>query len=495
MTFQPGLSFLERFIAAAEASPDHAAVVQAGTTTSYGELLRLARRIAQALLDARPGARVAIHLPQGAAAYAAMFGCSMAGSTYAPLNVAAPFERIAGVVAKYEPDIVLTSQAGAHDAARLAPHALRLDIEGIGAAALSRPMSAPELVYVMFTSGSTGQPKGVMIPFDALSHYVDWALPAMGVTRADRWSQHPNIAFDLSVLDIFAALCGGATLYPITQPGDLAMPASAIQRYQLTIWNSVPSVMTSMVKIRSVSTRNMASLRLLTFCGEPLLPMHLEAIFKAAPGVTVQNTYGPTEATVSCTAVDLTADNHAAACGASVAIGEAIPGMQLHLVGGDHADEGEIVITGPQVAAGYWRDDAQTAASFRLHDGQRAYYTGDWARRSNGHIFFVGRRDQQVKVRGERIELDDLAAAVTRAGWGPATVVFVDDVLVAFIESAAPAPQADEYKAAMKRLLPPHLVPQRIHALATLPRNANDKIDRLALARLARQDAPTRISS
>jgi acyl-coenzyme A synthetase/AMP-(fatty) acid ligase len=233
----------------------------------------------------------------------------------------------------------------------------------------------------------------------------------------------------------------------------------------------------------------MASLRLLTFCGEPLLPLHLEAIFKAAPGVTVQNTYGPTEATVSCTALDLTAGNFAAACGASVAIGEAIPNMGIHLVGGDHADEGEIVITGPQVAAGYWRDEMQTAASFKPYAGQPAYYTGDWAKRTNGHTFFLGRRDHQVKVRGERIELDDIAAAVTRGGWGAATVVFVDEALVAFVERHDPAPPPDEFKAAMRHLLPPHLVPARLHALATLPRNANDKVDRQALARLAREAA------
>lgn len=491
MIHAAGPSFLDRFISVAEARPGHPAVVQAGVTTGYGELLTLARRMAHAVRSAREGARVMIHLPQGAAAYAAMYGCSMAGSTYAPTNVAAPFERLAGVAAKYEPEVVLTDAAHAEDAARLAPRAVQIVLERLGAQEMAHPARPPELVYVMFTSGSTGQPKGVMVPFDALSHYTSWAIAAMAVTPADRWSQHPNIAFDLSVLDIFAALGAGATLYPFTQPGDLAMPAAAIQRYQLTIWNSVPSVMTSMVRIRSVSARNMASLRMLTFCGEPLLPLHLEAIFKAAPHAVVQNTYGPTEATVSCTVLHLRPDNYAAACGASVAIGEAIPGMGIHLVGGDTPDEGEIVITGPQVAAGYWRDPAQTEAAFRPFEGQPAYFTGDWGRRTNGHTFFLGRRDQQVKVRGERIELDDIAASVTRAGWGPATVVFVDETLVAFVERPGPPPGADEYKEAMKPLLPPHLVPARIHALAQLPRNANDKIDRLALARMAREAAGT----
>lgn len=489
MTTASGRSFLQRFIDVAQAQPGHPAVVLAAATTSYGEILALARRWAHAVKSAREGARVMIHLPQGAAAYAAMFGCSMAGSAYAPTNVAAPFDRLAGVAAKYQPEVVITAQAHVEDARRLAPEAVMILLEDLDTQELATPQRPPELVYVMFTSGSTGQPKGVMVPFDALTHYVDWAIAAMAVTPADRWSQHPNIAFDLSVLDIFAALGAGATLYPMTQPSDLAMPAAAIQRYQLTIWNSVPSVMTSMVRIRSVSARNFASLRMLNFCGEPLLPLHLEAIFKAAPHVVVQNTYGPTEATVSCTVLHLRPDNYAAACGASVAIGEAIAGMGIHLVGGDNADEGEIVITGPQVAAGYWRDPAQTAAAFRPYQGQPAYYTGDWGRRSNGHTFFLGRRDQQVKVRGERIELDDIAASVTRGGWGPATVVFVDETLVAFVERAGDAPPAADYKETMKALLPLHLIPARIHALPMLPRNANDKVDRLALATLARQAA------
>lgn len=487
MSHDPRQSFLERFITVAESQPDHPAVVLGGATTRYGELLDLAQRIAYALDMAQPGARVLIHLPQGAAAYAAMFGCAIAGATYAPVNVNAPQPRIAAVAESFAPEVVITSVETGDDARRLAPTAKLVGVELLGTQGLTTPRARPELVYVMFTSGSTGRPKGVMVPFDALSHYIDWVIPAMEVTRADRWSQHPNIAFDLSVIDIFGALCAGATLYPITETADLAMPATAIRRHRLTIWDSVPSVMGSMVRIRSVTAANFASLRMLTFCGEPLLPLHLESIFKAAPAVVVQNTYGPTEATVSCTALHLRAHDFTDACDTSVAIGALIPGMQLHLVDGASADEGEIVITGPQVAAGYWNEPALTAASFRPFGGERAYYTGDWARRARGQTYFVGRRDQQVKVRGERVELEDIAAAVTRGGWGPAAVVFVEGELVAFIECAGPGPATGDYQHALKRELPPHLVPARLHSLDQLPRNANDKIDRLALARLARQ--------
>lgn len=365
-------SFLQRFISIANERPDHPAVIQEQQTTSYGELLDFAQRLAYRIVESQTGAgpsgkRLLIHLPQSAEAYGAMFGAAMAGAVYAPVNVAAPLERQRLAVEKFEPEIFITLEAQLDEAKSLAGDAEVITVESLGEQRLTSPLTPAELVYVMFTSGSTGEAKGVMVPFDALSHYVSWAIEAMEVVPEDRWSQHPNIAFDLAVLDIFGALCAGATLYPLTELTDVIMPAQAIRRHGLTIWNSVPSIMTSMVKTRTATKKNFESLRLLTFCGEPLLQLHLDAIFTARPDVVVHNTYGPTEATVSCTLLPLTKDNYLAACANSVAIGDAIPGMALHLVdeAGKSGDEGEIVITGPQVAKGYWRDPDLSAGSFR----------------------------------------------------------------------------------------------------------------------------------
>jgi D-alanine--poly(phosphoribitol) ligase subunit 1 len=160
---------------------------------------------------------------------------------------------------------------------------------------------------------------------------------------------------------------------------DRLMPARMIEREKITVWNSVPRVVSRMMQAGQVTAKQLASVRLFNFCGEPLLPTHL-----ASPDVLVRNTYGPTEATIAVTDLPLSEDDYRSATQGSVAIGPPIPGVGLHLVGGTHAYEGEIVITGPQLALGYWRDAAKTNEVFHnlAMNGrtERAYYTGDWGR-------------------------------------------------------------------------------------------------------------------
>ena len=476
---------VELFSRRVKASPDHVAIAEAGRSTSYAELANLAARFAAAF-RARGGRapRVLIHLPQCAEAYAAMLGSLMAGGIYAPNNLSAPAPRQRAVHEAFEPDVVVAGDGalealgiGADDSRRVSPVDLPAPLA-------ESAWSADDLAYVMFTSGSTGVPKGVMVAREGLAHYTDWALSAMEVRAEDRWSQHPNLGFDLSVLDIYGALCGGATLVPLARQGDRLTPAAAIRRHNLTIWNSVPSVVDLMIRARQVTAENLRSLRLLTFCGEPLLPAHLEAIFAARPDVRVHNTYGPTEATVSCTVVRLAAADYRDACRASVALGEPIPGMDIWLEGGESADEGEVVIGGPQVARGYWRDPERTAAVFgqarRGGVTLRTYRTGDRAARSGRHLFFVERVDRQVKILGHRIELGEIDAALRACGASAACTVLWNGELHAFIESTGSAALA-ELRAALATRLPTYAIPGHFHAIAALPRNVNDKADAGAL--------------
>lgn len=262
------------------------------------------------------------------------------------------------------------------------------------------------LAYVIFTSGSTGIPKGVMVSRSALDHYVQWMTDVFEISPQDRVSQHPNLAFDISMTDVFGALCHGATLYPLLREVDRLMPARMIEREKITVWNSVPSVVSLMMKAGQATAANLGSVRLFNFCGEPLLPEQLEALFAARPDVLVRNTYGPTEATIAVTDLPLRKDDYRLATTTSVAIGAPISNIGIHLIGGRHAEEGQVVITGPQLADGYWRDPAKTEEVFRpIEIGgrpERAYFTGDWAERHNGHVFFKERIDLQVKVKGYR---------------------------------------------------------------------------------------------
>lgn len=475
---------VDRLIDFAESNPAHPAVVESERTVTYEEFVLMSQSMAAAMMARGDRPRVLIHLPQCAEAYAAMFGALMAGGTYAPTNVTAPADRQRMVLERFVPDVVVSATRWI-DALMLDPSdAAIVDIDHVQSVQQNLASDVADLAYVMFTSGSTGIPKGVMIPRAGLSHYTSWALDAMQVTPDDRWSQHPNIGFDLSVLDIYGALCGGATLYPLQSRGDRLQPGEAIRRNQLTIWNSVPSVIDLILRGKQMTPDYLGSLRLFTFCGEPLLQSHLEAIFAARPDVLVHNTYGPTEATVSFTLVKLNAENYAPACRQSVALGDPIPGMHLWLEDGSTPDEGEIVIGGPQVALGYWSDEEQTAAAFGNRSvGEKSYATyrtGDWAIRQDGHLFFDGRIDRQVKIHGHRLELGEIDAALRSCGAAAACTVLWHGSLHSFVECENSSELPALLRAVAKRL-PNYAVPAQLHPIDHLPRNANDKIDSLAL--------------
>lgn len=479
------------FLVAAQRHPDRPAVVEAGEEISYAAFLDRVRRIAGQIPetgDEPP--RIAILLPQGAWAYAAMFASLMAGGFYVPLNMQMPAGKLTSILDRVDPHMIV-SAAGV-DTGFLTPEraGTLVDVGNLPKPPLTEKQAPCDLAYVIFTSGSTGEPKGVAITRQSLAHYIKWAHRAMDVTAEDRWSQHPNIAFDLSVLDIYGALCAGACLVPLTSRRDRLMPAKAIRTHGLTIWNSVPSVVDVMHQTGQLTAENTASLRLATFCGEPLLEAHLDHLFAAKPTLVVHNTYGPTEATVSCTLLKLEARTFRDHCRASVAVGDAIPGMHLYLDGDDpdnpDADEGEIIIAGPQIARGYWQNDAQTAKAFFTADidgtAMPAYRTGDWGRRIGGDLYFESRIDRQIKRGGYRLELGEIDAALRSAGAAAVCSVFRDGQITAFVEGGDPA----ACEALLKKVgefLPAYAIPDRIEPIDALPRNNNDKIDAGALLR------------
>jgi len=281
-------------------------------------------------------------------------------------------------------------------------------------------------------------------------------------------------------------LCFGGSLYPLIDRVDKLMPARFIKRYSISIWNSVPSVMSLMIQANQVKAEFLESVRLFSFCGEPLLQQHVEPLFHACPQAIVQNTYGPTEATVSMTQIRLSSDDFSEACRSSVALGDPIKDMAIHLMGGHSDSEGEIVITGPQLSSGYWGDAKKTNEVFKEINingkAERSYYTGDWAERINGYLFFKDRIDFQVKVNGYRIELDEVLAAINNCGWPIASVIKYRDGLAALIEVGDRVPfDASKLRAALGEHIDQHAIPKIICSTEKIPRNENDKIDRRAV--------------
>ncbi len=480
---------IARILAQAAANPDQPAVVEGGVALSYGDFVARAWGMAQQLIPFGPHPKVAVVLPQGAESYVAMVAALMAGGYYLPCNTASVPAKIEAALSRFRPDVII---AGPQQQASLRfPALVPVIHHAEPLTGTPQPYPPHRLAYVIFTSGSTGNPKGVMISRPALNHYTAWAMTAMNPGPGDRWSQHPNISFDLSILDIYGALCSGAALYPLRTETERMLPGRFIAANGLTIWNSVPSVVDMMVKAKDLASNRLASLRLLTFCGEPLHASQVEALFQAAPGAVIQNTYGPTECTVSCTEIVMTAGNFTYACDDTVALGEAIAGMRLHLIPGEEGEE--LAISGPQLADGYWEDEERTATSFvdlPVEGGcVRAYLTGDMVRHHNGQLYFARRRDTQVKVRGYRLELDEVNSAIRSLGIAEAATVLVGGKLHAFVSTSDGLDMAG-LRSMLETRLDAHAVPDYIHRLDHLPHNANDKIDLGALACLAVEAMP-----
>jgi amino acid adenylation domain-containing protein len=518
----------------AASQPEAAAIVDRGRVLTYGALEEASNRIAWALHrgGCRPGDRVALLSPKSATAVAAMLAAYKLGALLVPLDLASPVQRLslvlrsagcgwllaagtAGAAGVAERLRELRSPAPDAGAIRLGWLGSRDDLDDLddldeaagqgvepvfvdADVARESPLPPPaggavELAHLLYTSGSTGQPKGVAVRHASVIHFVEWAVRHFRIERGERLSAHSPLSFDLSTFDLCGAFAAGATVHLVPSELNL-LPhrlAELIRGEALTQWFSVPSLLTYMAHFDVVRHGDFPALRRLLWCGEVFAPAALAYWMQRLPHVAFTNLYGPTETTIASSYYDVPCCPDPA--GGPVPIGSAIDGEELLVLGPALApctagEVGELYIRGAGLSPGYWQDEARTREAF-LPDatGGRIYRTGDLAwRGADGLIHLVGRTDSQIKSRGYRVELGEVEHAVLATGLvREAVVVSIDSprfdgqaICCAYVPGDAGEASAPELRRAAGRALPAYMIPARWQAYEQLPRNGNGKLDR-----------------
>lgn len=495
--------------------PDRVALFDGQRRITYAQLGRRAVRLGHLLLDhgVAPGDRVLLVLDRSALSVLAMMGTLEAGATYVPVDAKAPLARWRAVAGDCRPAAVIVDertearvQDELGDLLRGAP-VLHVDrLAGAAAGPLGALAGEDDPAYVLYTSGSTGQPKGVMISHRNIRAYIDWAVDCFGITADDVVLTTAPFHFDMSVFDVYCALATGAQLCVATD-GLLLFPPKLMEFMEgegVTVWKGVSSLLMYLARANVLAPDRLPTLRHVLFGGETLPTEYLMRWMEVYPDRTYTNAFGPTEATGISMFHTMPARPRDAR--ERIPIGVPCTGTEAHLLDEDlrpvvPGEVGELCLGGPCLSRGYLGDEAKTRRAFveDWTDGalapRRIYRTGDLAwRRDDGVYEFAGRKDRQVKVMGYRIELAEVEHAVRSldAVRDAAVVLTRDtrtgiDELVAVYE-AGPELEALAVIAGVKRHLPPYMVPRRALRVGALPRGDRGKVDQPAVRALVEKE-------
>ena len=482
--------------------PANIALEDAQGTMTYGELRARARALAAALrqLGLGPGKPAAVFLPKGTACVVSFYAALYSGAPYAPLDYGAPAARIRRTLENLRPAVLITDGLGREKLAELADCAIvdyaELETAAGNECAVEAALDGAvdtDPAYIMYTSGSTGTPKGVAIPHRGVLDYAAWLVELFKLDEHTVMGLQSGFHFDNSVFDLYASALVGAKVLII--PEVLFMyPVKLMEfvrekRVTCVFW--VPTVMISVANSGVLAELDLPDLKTVVFAGEVMPNKQLNIWRRALPDCVYSNLYGPTEITVDCTCyiVDRPFRDEE-----PLPIGYARPNMRVLILREDGTEAeageaGELCVIGSQLALGYWNNPEETARAFAPNPltgpwPEPMYRTGDLAyKEADGLIQYVGRKDSQIKLRGNRIEMGDIEnAARTLPGLTNACAVFdaENERIVLFAETEQPL-TLRKFNLALGELLPKYMLPGKLVCMERLPLNANRKIDRAAL--------------
>lgn len=473
--------FIELIKANAKNYPDRVAVIDRERKISYADFLILVNSFSNQL---KPKCKVVIDLEQSSEAYALIVAVLNIGGTYCPLSPAAPIERKKQIINEFCPDlIVVSSEEKVLELKPIRSISLASLLVNTNSTDVSVSYDGEDIIYIIYTSGSTGVPKGVRICRKALNKFLEWSIPTYGATENDVWGQFSFLSFDLSIVDIFTCLCSGATLYAMNEiQAKTYRPDRLIENVKITIWHSVPSSAEFMIKNYKSKSYDFSSLKLMSFCGEPLKKHQVEFLLEKNNALRIFNTYGPTEGTLFCTWQELNSENYIDYSHYSMSIGKPIPGWNLQLNSVEEFEEKEITIYGDYIGKGYLGNVTDPKFEVITVDGKlvESFETGDLVNEVNGNLYFSCRKDRQVKLKGYRVELDEIDFRINEFLKLTSVTIVNNEMLYSFIETGDGINDS-ELRNHLKTVLEEYKIPHCFYSIAEIPRSQNQKVDVNAL--------------
>lgn len=487
--------------------PNQIAFKNQVSVITYGELWEQSNQLASYILkkSSRVQSPMIVYGHMDPSMLVCFLGSVKAGHPYIPIDQSIPLDRVYKIIERSQAEFffateeIIDSQLETNPIEILQMNDIKKILKGNGSEPTEEQwVKEDETFYIIYTSGSTGNPKGVQISANNVGSFVNWMLADFPIKKQQIFLNQAPFSFDLSVMDVYPALCSGGTLVAITKDmvGNPNLLFDALRQSNIQIWTSTPSFAQVCLMDPSFKQEMLPHLETILFCGE-ILPVGIaKQLQERFPKARIFNLYGPTEATVAITKLEVTreiVETHPV-----LPIGTCKTDTELLIVDEQgypvsEGEKGEFIIVGPSVSKGYLNEQELTEKSFIAMHGRRAYKTGDTGYMKDGMYYYLGRLDFQVKVHGYRMELEEIEYNIAQSVYVKACIVEPVyreekvDFLTAYI-----VPNKHEFekeyqlssvlRKELLKLLPAYMIPRKFTYLDNLPMTANGKVDRKKLA-------------